>query len=138
MRMFFILLGLMVAGGTFFAFAEMSGQSGGKEDVEGIKAACLDYVEGFYEADKARMERGVHPDLVKRRLKENTIVEMTRPQLIEVSGRFHRAKPEIKVEVLDVFKEIAMAKVTSDFVDYAQLGKVDGRWKVINVIWTKK
>ena len=35
-------------------------------DAEGVKEAVLDYVEGIYDADPARIERSVSQDLVKR------------------------------------------------------------------------
>ncbi|HXG68415.1 MAG TPA: nuclear transport factor 2 family protein [Blastocatellia bacterium] len=34
-----------------------------KEDREAVKQAVLDYVEGIYEVDPARIERSVHPDI---------------------------------------------------------------------------
>ena len=41
----------------------------GDADKEGITAAMLDYAEGWYEGDAARMERCLHPDLAKRVMK---------------------------------------------------------------------
>src|SRR6266699_2284697 len=35
-------------------------------DQEAVKQAVLDYVEGVYEANPAKIERSVHPDLAKR------------------------------------------------------------------------
>jgi len=35
-------------------------------DADEIRAACLDYIEGWYTADAARMEKALHPDLAKR------------------------------------------------------------------------
>jgi hypothetical protein len=35
------------------------------KDVEAIKQAVLDYVEGAYTVDPARIERSVHPKLAK-------------------------------------------------------------------------
>src|SRR2546421_7725361 len=37
-----------------------------KTDREAVKQAVLDYVEGVYETDPAKIERSVHPDLAKR------------------------------------------------------------------------
>ena len=38
----------------------------GKDDEAKIRAAALDYIGGVLEADPARMERCLHPDLAKR------------------------------------------------------------------------
>src|SRR5438132_14391107 len=35
-------------------------------DQEAVKQAVLDYVEGVYETNPAKIERSVHPDLAKR------------------------------------------------------------------------
>ena len=41
-----------------------------------------------------------------------------------------------KVEVLDVLDQTAVAKVTAQWgIDYLQLAKYDGQWKIINIIW---
>src|SRR5205809_7571785 len=44
----------------------------------GIRAAALDYIEGHYEGDGARMERALHPELAKRIVRTN---EQGRSQL---------------------------------------------------------
>jgi hypothetical protein len=36
------------------------------EDIEGITQTSRDYIEGWYSADPARMQRCLHHDLVKR------------------------------------------------------------------------
>src|SRR5438067_1851506 len=35
-------------------------------DREAIRAAALDYIEGWYEANPQRMEKALHPELAKR------------------------------------------------------------------------
>ena len=105
------------------------------KEVEAVKATCLDYVEGWFDSSTDRVKSGVHPTLVKRIPKDNVLNEMTRDQLIESVKMKKKNKPEIVVEVYDVFKDIALAKVTSGFVDYVQLAKIDGRWQVVNVLW---
>jgi hypothetical protein len=35
-------------------------------DSAGIRAAALDYIEGWYEGNAERMERALHPELAKR------------------------------------------------------------------------
>ena len=103
--------------------------------LETVKAACLDYVEGWFDSNTELVSNSVHPDLVKRIPKDNVLKEMTRDELIESARRKKKDKPKIVVEVYDVFKDIALAKVTSAFVDYVQLAKIDGKWQVVNVLW---
>ena len=41
--------------------------------------------------------------------------------------------------ILDIYEGIACVKVESfEIVDYLQLAKYNGNWKIINVLWTMK
>ena len=43
------------------------------------------------------------------------------------------------VVILDVFGNAATVRAEArDWVDYLHLGKVDGQWKIINVLWELK
>lgn len=103
-------------------------------EVKEITKACLDYVEGYFESSKDRIENGVHQKLVKRDAKMN---EMTRDQLVQYAVSKKRDKPKngIIVTVFDISGNIAIARIDSEFVDYAQLLRIDGKWQVINVLW---
>ena len=48
-----------------------------------IRQAALDYIEGYYEGDAARMERALHPELAKRIVRTN---EQGRSQLGQMSA----------------------------------------------------
>ena len=52
-------------------------------DSSGIRQAALDYIEGYYEGDGARMERALHPELAKRIVRTN---EQGRSQLGQMSA----------------------------------------------------
>ena len=41
-------------------------------DTAAIRAAALDYIEGWYAGNAGRMERAVHPDLAKRIMNTNS------------------------------------------------------------------
>ena len=120
-----------------------------KSDTELIKQAALDYIEGWYEGDAARMERSLHPDLAKRivrvdqrgrymlgQMSAMTLVQLTR----EGDGKSTpKEKQQKDVTVLDIFGNAACAKViASDWIDYLQLAKWRGRWVIVNVLWEMK
>ncbi len=107
------------------------------EEIEAIKAACMDYVQGFFQGNVARIERGVYKDLVKRQPAGSTVSTMDRKTLIGYAST-KRTEPQITVEVLDVYQNIAVAKVVSAYVDYCQLAKLSGAWQVVNVLWVNK
>lgn len=104
-----------------------------------IKKACLNYVEGFYESNGKRIAKGVNEKLVKRIIGEDKKIHtMDRATLIKNAESKTYAKPAISVEIYDIYKNIATVKITSDFIDYVQVGKVNDTWQVINVLWTFK
>ncbi len=117
-----------------------------KKDELAIKQAALDYIEGWYEANPERMERALHPDLVKRyviklptgkeileSVSAQAMVEMTRAG---GGSKTPREKQQNEVVVLDIDGGIATAKATSaDYVDYLQLAKTNSQWKIVNVLW---
>ena len=115
-------------------------------DVKGVEAAVLDYVEGIYNVEPARIERSVHRDLWKRgfyrRDGEWRLAPMNYEQLHRLSGRWNKDgkqandKSPKEIVVFDVLDKTASAKLTAQWgVDYFHLAKVDGKWQIMNVIW---
>lgn len=117
-----------------------------KKDELAIRQAALDYIEGWYEANPERMERALHPDLAKRyvtrlptgkeilqSVSAQAMVEMTRAG---GGSKMPKEKQQNEVVVLDIDGDIAAAKTTSaGYVDYLQLAKTNGQWKIVNVLW---
>ncbi len=116
------------------------------QDKAAIRQAAYDYGEGFYEGAADRMERAVHPAILKRGLvappgggalmlapmNAETLVEMTRAG----SGKQPPDKRNISFELLDIRDFVATAKIfTSQFNDYLHLVKQDGRWRIADVLW---
>jgi hypothetical protein len=66
---------------------------------------------------------------------------MTAEQLIAATaGGGGRNTPEDKrraeVKILDIFGNAASVRVDADsWIDYLQIGKMDGEWKILNVLW---
>ena len=116
-------------------------------DSEAIRATALDYVEGWYEGDAARMERALHPELAKRILRTDAKTGQTRLEdmgamrLVQYTrnGGGKRTPKEQqlkKVTILDIFQNAASVKAEmSGWIDYMHIGKADGRWVIVNVLW---
>jgi hypothetical protein len=110
-----------------------------------IKAAALDYIEGWYEGNTERMARAVHPELAKRIVinadGHSRVDQMGASKLVaNVRGGGGTKTPADKqrkdVVILDRFQNAASVKVVaSDWVDYLHVAKFDGRWVIINVLW---
>jgi hypothetical protein len=119
-------------------------------DSAAIRAAALDYVEGWYEGNADRMARALHPELVKRIVVRDTTTGKSMVQgmgaSVLVNSTRHgygketpKDRQQKEVTILDIFGNAASAKaVMADWVDYMQLGKVDGRWVIVNVLWERK
>jgi hypothetical protein len=132
------------------ALASNATQAQTAADSAAIRATALDYVEGWYTADAARMERALHPELAKRIVQTNpqngrsalgqqsamTLVLGTR------SGGGKNTPPEQMqkdVEILDIFRNAASVRATmSGWVDYMHMAKWNGRWVIVNVLWELK
>ena len=119
-------------------------------DSTAIRAAALDYAEGWYDGDAERMSRAVHPELVKRIVVSDTatgrsvIQNMGATALVNGARRgwgkeTPPARRQKDVTILDIFGSAASAKaVMADWIDYLQLARVDGRWVIVNVLWERK
>jgi hypothetical protein len=144
MRMSLYALMLVFTVVTRSAWAQASADSAA------IRATALNYVEGWYEGNADRMARALHPELVKRIVVRDTTTGKTMVQgmgaSVLVNSTRHgygketpKERQQKEVTILDIFGNAASAKaVMADWVDYMQLGKVDGRWVIVNVLWERK
>jgi putative lumazine-binding protein len=117
-------------------------------DREQIKAAALDYIEGWYAGDAARMEHALHPELAKRvvmrgpqgdRLGQMSALSLINGTRDGGGKKTPPAEQQKDVTVLDVYEGAAVAKiVASGWVDYLSLARWNGKWKIVNVLWELK
>lgn len=107
----------------------------------------MDYIEGWYTGDAVRMERALHPELAKRivttdektgtshlgQMSAMTLINNTR------AGGGSKTPAERRREdfrILDIDRDNAVAKiVASDWIDYLELARWNGQWKIVNVLW---
>ncbi len=143
MKKFTLIILALIAG--FCSFSQNAA------DTTAIKEAVMNYLEGFYTADGVRLEKALHPDLAKRVVFTNPggnsyVQNMTAMALYQYTkGKkdesVEHGKLEVKIQIFDIFENIATVKASTDyfpFIDYCQLGKVNGEWKIINVLWAMK
>jgi hypothetical protein len=116
-------------------------------DSAAIRATALDYIEGWYTNNAARMERALHPRLAKRMVWSDStgkshLVDVTAPDLVE-GTKSHPKVPAAErrkdVKILDVFGNAAVVRIDAqEWVDYLQQIKWNGSWKIINVVWENR
>jgi len=115
----------------------------------GIRPTALDYIDGWYSGDGARMERALHPELAKRivhsdslgRYRLDSQSAMTLVQNTQSGGGKDTpaADRHDDVKILDIFRNAAVARVDASYwVDYLELAKWRGRWVIVNVLWELK
>jgi hypothetical protein len=116
-------------------------------DSAAIRATALDYVEGWYTGDAARMERALHPDLAKRIVRVDPatgrprLASMGAADLVEGVRRgggreTPAARRRSDVHLLDVYHNTASVRADmTEWIDYLHLARWNGRWVIVNVLW---
>jgi hypothetical protein len=114
-------------------------------DSAAIVETALDYIDGFYTSDAARMERALHPELAKRIVVtqggESRLRDMTAEQLVQAtSGGGAKQIPEEArredVSILDIYENVASVRIDAGpWIDYLHVARWNGDWKIVNVLW---
>ena len=104
-----------------------------------ITQTVLDYFEGWFEGDAERMERALHPDLVKRQAGE-ALGTTTKARMVELTeqgaGAGDAADGRIEVEVHDVYADTAAATVhIATYHEHLHLVRTADGWKIANALW---
>ncbi|WP_250253840.1 nuclear transport factor 2 family protein [Chryseobacterium sp. Marseille-Q3244] len=130
----------------FLTIQWMSAQT--KQDTLSIRQAALDYIESQHSPAPNRMERALHPRMVKRTfwkdkatgkdyLREtNTESMVLLAESYNKNGDKFPASPKKEIKLLDVSDNTASVKLMADeWIDYMHLAKLNGTWKIVNVLW---
>ena len=111
-----------------------------------VKQCVSKYIQSFYQSKPDFFAEAVHFDLAKRVVKDfhgkgdylkvGTYEEMRLlTQVFNQSGRFS-ADSKAEIKILDLQGKTASVKLTTDtWYDYIHLAKMDGQWKIINILW---
>ena len=113
-----------------------------------VRAAVLDYVEGFYEGDTVKLKRSVASNLYKYGYWRDAKTskwggeQMTFRQAVDYTKgvmtkkRFAKADAPKNIVILDEEEAVAAAKLTAWWgIDYLLLAKHDGKWMIEQVLW---
>ena len=135
--------------GAFALTPFSAGSCQSQSDSTAIRQTALDYIQGWYEGDGARMERALHPELAKRIVRTDslgnyridqqsamTLVQGTRAGYGKTTPLADRHDD---VRILDIFRNAASVRINASYwVDYLQLARWHGRWVIVNVLWELK
>ncbi len=139
-RLSFLSLTLLLASNSLF------GQTA--QDSLEIKQAALDYIESQHKPDPGQMERALHPRMVKRTFWKDKATgkdylrETTAESMILLAESYNKngdkfpPSPKKEVKFLDVSERTASVKLIADeWIDYMHIVKLNGTWKIVNVLW---
>ncbi len=137
-----VLAAAGLAAALVFAGEQAASAAGGEEQI-----ACREMIEGWYGGNASKLDELLYPTFAKQGVIERPAPEKTATLLMNKeefikavasgSGKLPENQWDITVETMDLSELLATVKVTSaHLVDVCQLGKVDGEWKIFNVIWT--
>ena len=135
---------ILLAAATLLAAVPARAQTAA--DSAAIRSAALDYVEGWYAGDGARMERALHPELAKRNVYadpqgRSRLIQMSALTLVNQTrsgGGTEIAAADRKrdVAILDIYGNAASVRARmATWIDYMHLAKWNGRWVIVNVLW---
>ena len=115
-------------------------------DSVAIRATALDYIDGWYAADGARMERALHPELAKRNVfsdqnGRSRLIQMSAMTLVQSTrsgggSTIPAAERADSVKILDIYGGAASVRVrAATWIDYMHMAKFNGQWRILNVLW---
>ena len=121
-------------------------------DREAVRRAVLDYVEGFYEGDTAKLARSVWPEVRKYGYARGAADTSYRGMAMPFPAGFMRYAGSVRegrsktppnapkdIVLFDVQDQTASAKLTAWWgTDYLLLAKENGRWMITHVLWQSK
>lgn len=112
-------------------------------DLAAIQQTASDYIDGWYTGDAERMERSLYDFLSKRWIVDDRVDTTTKWEMVDMTkgggGKDYPGEKKSTVTILDVYENIAVVKCDSpEYIDYLQIGRVNGKWIIINVLWAEK
>jgi Putative lumazine-binding len=112
-------------------------------DERAVVATALDYFEGWYDADLDRVDRALHPQLIKRWAVQaggehpsTTTKEMMLDYVRRGGGADDKTDDPIEVDVVDIHHDIATVVVRSaQYREYLHLLRTPDGWRIVNAFW---
>jgi len=108
-----------------------------------ITETVRDYFEGWFDGDVERMDRALHPELVKRSRGAQPGAALgitTKERMLELTakgeGREDGADRSLDIQIEDVAEDIASVTVRSAvYHEYLHLVQTHDGWKIANALW---
>lgn len=118
------------------------------QDSLAVKQAALDYIESQHKPNPSQMEQALHPRMVKRTFWKDKetgkdyMRETSAESMVILAETYNKkndrfpGNPKKEVRILDMSDRTASVKLIADeWIDYMHLVKLNGTWKIANVLW---
>ncbi|MCB0463947.1 MAG: nuclear transport factor 2 family protein [Flavobacteriaceae bacterium] len=111
-----------------------------------VKETVRKYIESFYLTQPEKGQESIHPLLAKRTIQEfadgseflkgMSFEEMNNlGKVFNAKGKYNKDSKK-EIIILDMMDKTASVKLIAEgWVDYMHLGKINGKWKIINILW---
>lgn len=123
------------------------GDLNNQDESRALLRVAEDYIFGWYDGDAERMESALHADLVKRIAIKGpdgrvTLRHMGAMELVRNTRAGNGKKDAERIanfKILDRFENAAILRIEATrWIDYLNLAKFEGEWKIVNVLWELK
>lgn len=116
-------------------------------DDEAVRAAALDFAEGWHTGDEERVGRALHPEFMKRRIVTEVLTDVQVVQAMDADALLRATREgggsgisggplNLRIAVLDRHGDLAAVRVVSElYVDYLHMVRWQDRWVVLSVTW---
>jgi Putative lumazine-binding len=115
-------------------------------DEDEIRGVVLDYVEGWFDGDASRMERALHPELVKRCRgiegdDPDALETLTARDMVDATaegiGRGEDADDRrIAIDITNLSDGVASVTcLCHRYVDLLHLVRMPEGWRIVNAAW---
>jgi hypothetical protein len=113
------------------------------DDYAAVEAVAKDYFEAWFSGDVVRMDRALHPALVKRAAERRSSMDLpftTKAQMIEFTAAGEGASDlgdgRLDVTIADLHDNIANVTVRGGvYREYLQLVRTREGWKIVATLW---
>ena len=117
-----------------------------REDEDQIRATVDDYYLGWFDADRERMGRALHPELAKRGWRaigadQAQVDEDTHDTMVDAAAAGLGRRTDVqgrgyRVEIDDVYGDVASVVVHAvPYIDYLHLVRTLDGWRILNALW---
>jgi len=116
------------------------------DDEDAVRAAVMDYVEGWFDGDADRMERALHPELVKRCRgiegdDPDALETLSARDMIDATADGEGRREDTADRAIEVRIDYLSGGIASvrcfchRYVDLLHLIDMPNGWKIVNAAW---